>query len=133
MFLHVLTAGEQAVFCQLAYVVMAADGQVHDKETAFHEWALRDLELEELPPPPDGSVEVPAGLFGSAASRHALLLELAVVAAADGVVTAGEREVLESLAGELDSSPAAVDRYLEYADRLVDVLEEGVILVAEGH
>ena len=134
MFLDRLSADEQNVYCQLAYAVMAADGEVAEKELAFHDRCLRDLGIEELPEPaPADGVMVPAGAFRLSASRRALLVELALLAVADGEVTGEERSVLEAVAGEMNFDSLDVDRCLEYAGRLRDVLDEGCVLLAEGN
>ena len=134
MFLRWLSPTEQTVYCQLAYAVMTADGRVAEKESAFYDHALGELDLEELPAPPaGGDVDVPEGAFGLSASRHALLVELALLAAADGEVTAEERLVLDAVAEQMDFEPAAVGRYVEYAARLRDVIDEGFVLLAEGN
>ena len=133
MFLDRLSGDEQKVYCQLAYAVMAADGEVIDKELAFHDRCLRDLGIDELPEPaPDEGVAVPEGAFRLAASRKALLVELALLAVADGAVTGEERSVLDSVAEQMDVDGHEVDRCLEYAGRLRDVLDEGTVLLAEG-
>ncbi len=133
MFLDRLSSAEQKVYCQLAYAVMAADGEVAEKEAAFHDRSLRDLVIEELPEPAsDGGVLVPEGAFRLLVSRRALLAELALLAVADGEVTAEERSVLDAVAEQMDFAPFQVERCLEYAFRLRDVLDEGVVLLAEG-
>lgn len=133
MFLDRLSIAEQKVYCQLAYAVMVADGEVAEKEAAFHERTLRDLVIEVLPEPAtaDG-VLVPDGAFRLSVSCRALLVELALLAVADGKVTAEERSVLDAVADQMDLAPFQVERCLEYAIRLRDVLDEGVVLLAEG-
>ena len=133
MFLYRLSSAEQTVYCQLAYAVMAADGEVAEKEVAFHDWSLRDLVIGELPEAAsDGGVLVPDGAFRLSVSRRALLVELALLAVADGEVTAEERSVLDAVADQIDFAPHQVDDCLEYAVRLRDVLDEGFALLAEG-
>jgi len=65
-------------------------------------------------------------------SRRALLVELALLAVADGEVTVEERSVLDAVAEQMDFAPFQVERCLEYAIRLREVLDEGVVLLAEG-
>ena len=133
MFLNRLSSAEQSVYCQLAYAVMSADGDLAEKEVAFHQWSVRDLAIGELPPPAtDGDVLVPDGAFRSSLSRRALLIELALLAIADGVVTPEERSVLDAVAGQIDVALNHVDECLDYAGRLRDVLDEGFALLAEG-
>jgi uncharacterized tellurite resistance protein B-like protein len=134
MFLDRLTEDEQKVYCQLAYAVMAADGEVVEKELAFHDRCRRDLGLEELPEPAPGEgVVVPPGAFRLSATRRALMVELALLAVADGTVSTEERSVLDAVADEMHFDPREVDRSLDYAARLRDVLDEGVMLLAEAH
>lgn len=132
MFLHLLTAEEQSVFCQLAFVVMAADGVTHEKERAFLRRVRGDLDLAELPPSPGGEVIVPDGLFTSVGSRRALLVELAGLAAADGEVSGDERVLIDAVARRFEVPEEAVQQIVAYAERLVAVLDEGVVLVAGG-
>lgn len=133
MFLDQLSSDEQKVYCQLAYAVMAADGEVAEKEAAFHDRTLRDLVIEELPEPASGGgVLVPDGAFRLSVSRRALLVELALLAVVDGELTAEERSVLDAVAEQMDFTPFQVEQCLEYAVRLRDVLDEGVVLLAEG-
>lgn len=134
MFLDGLSRDEQRVYCQLAYAVMAADGEVAEKELAFHDRSLRDLGIEELPEPaPDEGVLVPDGAFRLSVSRRALLVELALLAVADGGVSTEERSVLDDVAKQMDFEPGEVDRSLEYATRLRDALDEGFMLLAEAN
>ena len=134
MFLDRLSADEQRVYCQLAYAVMAADGEVAEKELAFHDRCLRDLGIEELPEPaPEEGVLVPAGAFRLSATRRALFVELALLAVADGAVSTEERSVLDAVAKQMDFDPAEVDRCLDYAARLRDALDEGFMMLAEAH
>jgi uncharacterized tellurite resistance protein B-like protein len=133
MFLDRLSSAEQKVYCQLAYAVMVADGEVAEKEAAFHDRSLRELVIEELPAPAsDSGVLVPDRAFCLSVSRRALLVELALLAVADGEVTAEERSVLDAVAEQMDFAPFQVERSLEYAARLRDVLDEGFVLLAEG-
>lgn len=132
MFLDRLSSAEQKVYCQLAYAVMAADGEIAEKEAAFHDMSLRDLVIEELPEPASDGVLVPDGAFHLSLSRRALLVELALLAVADGEVTAEERSVLDAVAEQMDFAPFQVERCLEYAIRLRDVLDQGFVLLAEG-
>jgi uncharacterized tellurite resistance protein B-like protein len=134
MFLQRLSETEQTVYCQLAYAVMAADGELAEKESAFYDHALGELGLDELPEPSTGGdVDVPDGAFQLSASRKALLVELALLAVADGEVTGEERAVLDAVAEQMDFDPAAVSRCVEYAERLRDVLDEGIVLLAEAN
>src|SRR5688572_13011358 len=129
MFLDRLSGDEQRIYCQLAYAMMAADGEVAEKELAFHDRCLRDLGIDELPEPaPEEGVLVPAGAFRLSASRRALLVELALLAVADGEVSAEERSVLDAGAKQMDFNPAEVGRSLEYAARLRDALDEGFVM-----
>mgnify|MGYP000058894725 CR=1 FL=1 len=133
MFLDRLTRDEQVVFCQLAYAVMAADGEVSEKEAAFYDLAIRELDVEELPETSsEEGVVVPEGAFRLSASRHALVLELALLAVADGEVTTGEVAVLDAVADQMGLAPLNVQRSLDYAARLRDVLDEGFVLLAEA-
>jgi len=133
MFLDLLSDVEQRVYCTLAYAVMAADGEVTEKEEAFHDWALRDLVIEQLPEPAfDGDVLVPEGAFRLSVSRRALLVELALLAVADGEVTSEERLVLDAVAEQLEMAAGQMDRCLEYATRLSGVLGDGFVLLAEA-
>ena len=134
MFLDRLSADEQRVYCQLAYAVMAADGEVAEKELAFHDRSLRDLGIEYLPSPaPEEGVLVPAGAFRLSASRRALLIELSLLAVADGSVSPEERSVLDALGQHMDFGSPEVDRCLDYATRLRDTLDEGSMMLAEAH
>lgn len=133
MFLDRLSADEQRVYCQLAYAVMSADGEVTEKEAAFHDRALRDLAIDELPEAASAAgVLVPEGAFRLAASQRALLVELALLAVADGEVTDGEVAILEAVAEQMELAPSHVQKCLDYAASLRDVLDEGVLLLAEA-
>ena len=48
VFLDVLTTDEQVVYGQLAQVVLAADGSLHDKERTFRDRAVRELRFDSL-------------------------------------------------------------------------------------
>lgn len=134
VFLDVLTVNEQVVYGQLAQLVLAADGSLHDKERAFRDRAVCELRLEALPEiPADGDVVIPDGAFRVAASRRALLLELALLAVADGHVSPEEQVVLEAVAVEMQMQLDDVERCVDYARRLHEVLDEGVVMLAEGH
>lgn len=132
MFLDMLSEDEQRIFCQLAYAVMAADGEVLDKEEAFYDRALSELRLDELPAPGETNIGIPAGAFGVSANRRALLVELALLAVADGDVSAEERSVLASVASQVDMDGPQIDRCLDYAEKVREVLDEGLMLLAEG-
>jgi tellurite resistance protein len=132
VFLHLLTSEEQVVFCQLALVLVAADGVTHAKEAAFLRRVHQHMDLDELPPCPEGEVVVPAGLFASGASRRALLVELALLAAADGRICDNERALIETFGAQFEVGGQALRQIVSYADRLTAVVDEGDVLVAGG-
>ena len=60
-------------------------------------------------------------------------MELAMLAVADGHVSPEEQGVLEAVATEMEMQLDEVGRCIDYARRLHEVLDEGVVMLAEGH
>ncbi|GGI03552.1 hypothetical protein GCM10011354_04600 [Egicoccus halophilus] len=75
---------------------------------------------------------VPARLFASAASRRGLLVELSLLAAADGQVSDDERALIEMFGAQFEVAGEALRQIVAYAERLTGVLDEGDVLIAGG-
>lgn len=131
MFQGRLSTSEARVFAQLSDAMIRADGVVHEKELAVYS-RIGVPEVTPAASRTDTDVVIPEGAFDSAPARAGLLLDLCLIACADGTVSPEERSLLDIVSGALGASPGSLDALVEYAMELTAVIDRGVELQAEG-
>lgn len=132
MFLHLLDEPSRAIFMGLAHAIAAADGLPDPRERLHLEGVLRDLGLSAWPEAPlaqDEALERLGDLDDPLRAR-VILLELAVLSAADGLTSRSELVLLAEVAARAGVERREVTRIIDYARRRIDLLQEGRSLIA---
>lgn len=132
MYLGLLSLVQRQAFCQLGLFIITVDGEVDERELRLLDAAQREMELYVLPERPASMAKARQlmELFDTPLSRNVALLEAVGLALADRVIVPAEREVLDAMCAQFEIPTARIDEYREFASRILDLFEEGELLIA---
>lgn len=131
MFLAALTAPQKEAFLALADRLIRADGILTPQEEAALAAMRGEMGLPADAAAPALDVAEAAATFPDHRARMIVLLELAVLAAADHDVADAEEDLLHQVAAAFGLDEAAVMQARDWAIRQVAMVAEAAALMAE--
>lgn len=124
MYLDQLLDIEKSAFARLAYVLIAHYG-IEDHEQKLYGAALAEMGLYEADIDDAIDPAVEAAAFQSSRSRRIALLELMLLALADGHVETEEQHILDQLIAEFGFDAETLEQAWEWVRTWYDVRERG--------
>lgn len=131
MYLDLLSDVEKTAFSRLAYLLISYYG-IDDHEQKLYYAALSEMGVAE--PELDGEISaaVEAAAFTSPASRRIALLEILLLALADGDIEDEEQNVLDLIIGEFGFDSETLDEAWDWVKRWFETYQAGNMFIRAG-
>lgn len=130
MFLNLLTDRQKQSFLALATKVVMADGGVDVKEHVTLNVRVAEMGGDIKAPPDEIFGDPNFDVFDTPKSQTIVLLELMVIAYADGEYHADERPIIGQLSEHFGFSESDMERYEDWAKRQSPLSVEGWQFIA---
>lgn len=102
MFLHLLNEDQKAAFFDLASEMLSADGKADDAEISYMDGLIAEAGLVKKRALHDSAEAMDLSVFDTPAARHALVLELLILAVVDGAFHVKEAAFANDLIDALE-------------------------------
>ena len=128
MFLHELGRQQQHAFVDLAHRIIELDDHLAEQKKQTMELLRREMDLSAVLEDGDGLLAGPSAstteVFETRKERAIVLLELLLLALADGELHQAEKQILQSIARDLDVSDEELETMQNWALREVALAQE---------
>jgi len=131
MFLNRLTIEQKKAFLALALKIIAADGQLDNRERQAIEAMRYEMGLWTDTDLPVGSVETIANAFNSQESRAVALIESIAIAYSDQEMAEEEKQIIRELAIIFDFSEERATELESWVLRYIDLQKEAEKLISQ--
>lgn len=132
MFLNILTERQKQSFLALATKVVMADGEVVPKENVTLNVRVAEMGGGIKAPPEEIYGEPKFDVFDSQQSQTIVILELLVIAYADGEFHEYEQPIINQLIEKFGISPARLGQFEDWAKRQSPLSVEGWAFISEA-
>lgn len=125
MYLHLLSDAQKTTLFSFAYRLSTADGEDSTEESRKMDELRQQLGLRERPDMEQVLGEITAGPFESAKVRSIAMMELLVLAYADGYLHEAEAALIGEIAEAFEIGQERLNAMAEWAMDYLDVMRGG--------